>query len=296
METKNQIEKVAIRTSAMSILGNLVLAIAKAITGILGNSFALIADAIESGADVFASLAVWFGLRYSARPPDENHPYGHGRVEVLITFVVVGMLFISATVIVVQGINNLRSPQEMPESFTLWVLGAIIIIKELFYRYEHKKSIETHSSSLRADAWHHRSDAISSLTAFAGISLALLLGEGYEKADDIAAIVGSFVIYYNAYLIFRPALGEFMDEDIHAGIEKSVRKSAASVVGVKGTEKCMVRKMGMRYLVDLHLEVDGDISVSEGHIIAGKVKRAIIDAYPHISNVLIHVEPAEASD
>jgi cation diffusion facilitator family transporter len=294
MSSGNQLEKVAIRTSALSMIGNLVLAIGKAITGILGNSFALIADAIESGADVFASMAVWFGLRYSSKPPDANHPYGHGRVEVLITFIVVGMLFISATVIVVQGINNLRSPQEMPEPFTLWVLGAIIIFKELFYRFEHKKSIETHSSSLRADAWHHRSDAISSLTAFAGISIALVLGEGYEKADDIAAIVGSLVIYFNAYLIFRPALGEFMDEDLHAGIEKSVRAAASTVPGVKGTEKCLVRKMGMRYLVDLHLEVDGHISVSEGHNIAGKVKSAIISAYPHISNVLIHVEPAEA--
>lgn len=283
--------KKAIRTAFLSLISNLVLALIKGLTGYFGNSFALIADAIESTTDVFSSMLVMLGLKYSTRPADENHPYGHGKIEPLITFVVVGFLLVSATVIVVESIRNIKTPHESPENYTLLVLGIIIVIKEIFYRVVNKKGKEVHSTSLRADAWHHRSDAITSLVAFVGICIALILGEGYENADDWAALVAAVFIAFNAYLIFRPALGEIMDEHLHDSLIEKVRKLAIEVEGVMETEKCFVRKSGMTFHIDLHIIVDGDISVRQGHAIAHKLKDKIQEEMPEIADVLIHVEP-----
>lgn len=271
--------------------GNAVLAIAKAVAGVLGNSFALIADAIESTTDVLSSMLVWIGLRYATRPADHNHPYGHGKAEPLITFIVVGFLVVSASVIAHESIQHIRTPHEAPKPFTLIVLGVIILIKELFYRFVAKKSNQTKSSSLKADAWHHRSDAITSFMAFLGISLALILGEGYEDADDWAALLASAFILYNAYLIFRPALGEIMDEHIHPEMIHQIRQLSLEVSGVMGTEKCFVRKTGMTYHVDLHMLVAGEISVREGHEIAHRLKDKLQKDIPEIADILIHVEP-----
>ncbi len=281
----------AIKTSYLSIAGNLLLAIIKALTGIFGNSYALIADAIESTTDVFSSTLVLLGLKYSSKPPDENHPYGHGKAEPLITFLVVGFLVVSATVIAFESVKHIRTPHQTPEPFTLIVLAVIIIIKEYFYRVVSKKSKETKSSSLKADAWHHRSDAITSLMAFIGISIAIVMGEGYENADDWAALFAAGFILYNAYLILRPALGEVMDEHMYDDMISDIRKISEAVPGVVETEKCYVRKTGMTFLVDLHIAVDAEISVKEGHEIAHLVKSQILETLPEIVDVLIHVEP-----
>lgn len=281
----------AINTIYLSIIGNALLAIAKGITGIFGNSYALIADAIESTTDVFSSILVLFGLKYATKPADDNHPYGHGRAEPLITFAVVGFLVFSATIIAYESIQNLQSPQVAPEKFTLIVLAIIVIIKELFYRMVAKKSNETKSSSLKADAWHHRSDAITSLMAFIGISIAIFMGKGYEKADDWAALFASGFIIYNAYLIFRPALGEIMDEHLYDDFVSEIRKISMNVEGVMDTEKCLVRKTGISFHVDLHLIVNGAISVSDGHEIAHRLKDELRKNLPEIEDVLIHIEP-----
>ncbi|MEX0608956.1 MAG: cation diffusion facilitator family transporter [Balneolaceae bacterium] len=281
----------AIRTAFLSILGNALLAIVKGVTGILGNSFALIADAIESTTDVFSSVLVLFGLKYATKPPDENHPYGHGKAEPLITFAIVGFLVISATIIAYRAIQNIQSPQEAPESYTLLVLGIIIVVKEFFYRFVSKRSDEINSSSLKADAWHHRSDAITSLAAFVGISIAIYFGEGFEKAEDWAALAASIFILYNAYLIFRPALGEIMDEHVYHELIAEIREISKNVDGVVGTEKCIVRKTGMVFHVDLHLIVSGEISVKKAHEIAHLLKDEIQKHLPEIADILIHVEP-----
>ncbi len=281
----------AIKTSYLSIAGNTLLAIIKAITGFFGNSYALIADAIESTTDVFSSILVLLGLRYASKPADENHPYGHGKAEPLVTFMVVGFLVASATLIAVESIENIQTPHEVPEPYTLIVLALIIIIKEIFYRFVSKKSDETESSALKADAWHHRSDAITSLMAFIGISIALVMGKGYENADDWAALLASGFILYNAYLILRPALGEVMDEHRYDEIELKIREIAHHNPGVVETEKCYIRKTGMTYHVDLHIAVDSEISVKAGHDIAHKVKDDILNEIPQIADVLIHVEP-----
>lgn len=281
----------AIKASYLSIIGNALLAIAKGITGIFGNSYALIADAIESTTDVFSSLLVLIGLKYSSKPPDENHPYGHGRAEPLITFAVVGFLIVSATVIAYESIQHIQTPHKIPEPYTLIVLAVIIIIKEAFYRFVSRKSDETKSSALKADAWHHRSDAITSLMAFIGISIALFMGKGYETADDWAALFASGFILYNAYLILRPALGEVMDEHMYDDMVEDIRKIAEEVPGVVETEKCFVRKTGMTFLIDLHIAVDAEISVKQGHDIAHQVKNDLLTELPEIADVLIHVEP-----
>lgn len=288
-------EEKAIRATYFSIVGNTCLAIIKGFAGFFGNSYALIADAIESTTDIFASFLVLFGIKYSNRPADKNHPYGHGRAEPLITFLVVGFLITSATIIAYESIINIRTPHELPKSWTLFVLGAIIIWKEYSFRLVMKRSVETKSSSLRADAWHHRSDAITSVAAFIGISIALILGKGYESADDWAALFASGFILYNSYLIFRPALGEIMDEHLNDDLIEEIRKVSYQVEGIIDTEKCFIRKAGMKYHVDLHAIVDANISVKEGHELAHNLKDVLRKEIPELGHVLIHVEPDKYS-
>ncbi|SMC50970.1 cation diffusion facilitator family transporter [Moheibacter sediminis] len=283
--------KTAIRTSVFSIIGNLFFVLIKGAAGILGNSYALIADAIESTADVFSSILVLIGLKYSTKPADENHPYGHGRFETLTTFAVIGFLVVSATIIAYESIQNIKTPHEGPKTFTLFVLGGIIIFKELSYQYVIRKSRETHSSSLKADAWHHRSDAITSVMAFIGIAIAIFMGDGFEAADDWAALIASGIIIFNAYKIFRPVLREISDEQIYDDLIIQIREIAVTVSGVVDTEKCHVRKMGMTYYVDLHMIVDGNISVIEGHKIAHDLKDEIQKQIPQVADVLVHTEP-----
>lgn len=280
------------RAAALSLITNFLLAIAKGLGGILGHSDALIADAIESCADIFSSFLVLFGLQYAHKPADEDHPYGHGKAEPLITFAVVGFLLISATIIAVESIRHLNEPQQQPEFFTLYILGAIIVIKELSYRYVYHKGVLTNSSSLKADAWHHRSDALSSLIAFLGISCTYLFGQGFEKADDWAALIAALFIVYNAYRIFRPALGEIMDEHTHHELIDEIRKASKEVPGVIDIEKCWARKNGMTYVVDLHLEMNGALTVTEGHGISHDLKDHLMEKFPYITEVLIHIEPA----
>ena len=292
MSAVNQAKK----ATWMSILGNALLALIKGLSGIFGNSYALIADAIESTADIFSSILVLFGIHYSTRPPDRNHPYGHGRAEPLITFVVVGFLVASAVVIAFESIENIQQPHALPKPFTLWVLAGIIISKELFFRFVRRKSQETNSSSLKADAWHHRSDAITSLAAFIGISVALIMGPGYESADDWAALLASLVILYNAFLIFRPALGEIMDKQVYGELVTRIRDFSVQVPGVLGTEKCHIRKSGMKFHVDLHVIVNGHMTVLEGHAIAHRLKDHLLMELPVLADVLIHIEPAGADE
>lgn len=285
-------EQTAIRATYFSIFSNAAMSVIKWVTGYFGNSYAMIADAIESTTDIFSSLLVLIGIKYSSLPADKNHPYGHGKVEPLITFLVVGFLITSATVIAYKSIINIRTPHELPKPYTLFVLGAIIVWKEISFRIVMHKSKKTNSSSLRADAWHHRSDAITSIAAFCGISIALFFGKGYESADDWAALVASGFILYNSYLIFRPALGEIMDEHLYDDLIISIRKISIQVHGIEGTEKCFIRKAGMKYYVDLHAIVDANLTVKEGHEIAHRLKETLVLQLPELGNVLIHIEPS----
>lgn len=281
----------AVRTTYFSIASSLCLALIKWFAGFFGNSFALIADAIESTTDIFSSILVLLGIKYSKRPADETHPYGHGRIEPLVTFIVVIFLVISATVIAYKSIINLQTPHDPPEQWTLLVLLVIILWKEGSYQFVMRKSRLLNSSSLRADAWHHRSDAITSVAAFIGIAISVWLGEGYERADDWAALFAAGFIVYNCYRIFRPALGEIMDENLFEEIVELVKVRSLEVNGVLATEKCFVRKIGMDYLVDLHAVVDPQLTVKEGHDIAHALKDHLIEKIDGVGNVFIHIEP-----
>ncbi len=289
-------EQTAIKTTYFSIVSSTVLAIIKGLSGYFGNSYALIADAIESATDIFSSLLVLLGLKYANRSADKNHPYGHGRIEPLITFLVVGFLIASAIVIAYQSIQNIKTPHELPKAWTLIILGVIIIWKEISFRLVIKKSKETNSSSLKADAWHHRSDAITSVAAFIGISIALFFGKGFETADDWAALFASGFILYNSYLIFRPALGEIMDEHFYDDLIENIRTISLTVDGIIATEKCFIRKAGMKYHVDLHAIVDANITVKQGHTFSHQLKDTLRSEIPQLGNILIHIEPSDEKD
>lgn len=284
-------EKTAIRTVYFSIIGNILVSAVKWLGGYFGNSYALIADAIESTTDIFSSLLVLFGLKYANKPADKNHPYGHGRAEPLVTFIVVAFLVTSATIIAYESIENIHVPHELPKPYTLIILGVIIIWKEISYRIVAKKSKQIGSSSLKADAWHHRSDAITSIAAFIGISIARIMGKGYEAADDWAALFASGFIFYNSYLIFRPALGEIMDEHFYDNLVERIRTVSIMVNGVVATEKCFIRKAGMKYHVDLHATVRAEITVKAGHEIAHHLSDKLKMEIPELGHVLIHIEP-----
>lgn len=291
--THNENEKIAVKATYFSIAGNALLAVVKWLAGYFGNSYAMIADAIESTTDIFSSLLVLIGIKYTSRPADKNHPYGHGRLEPLITFIVVTFLVTSATVIAYESIQNIGTPHESPKLFTLFVLAPLIIWKEVSFQIVMRRAKQANSSSLRADAWHHRSDAITSVAAFVGIGIALIGGKGYETADDWAALFASGFILYNSYKIFRPALGEIMDEHVYDELETEIRKVALTVEGVEATEKCFIRKAGMVYHVDLHAKVNAEISVKAGHDIAHHLKDTLRSTITELGHVLIHIEPYE---
>lgn len=281
----------AIRTTLLGIAVSVVLIFIKGISGYLGHSYALIADATESGADILSSGLLWIGLRIALKKPDEEHPYGHGKAEPLAAIAVSLFLFGAAIWIGYHAIGFIRTPHTMPKSFTLWVLLLVIAIKEIMFRYVFAIGKRINSQAVKADAYHHRSDAITSIAAFVGISIALIGGKGYEGADDWAALVASAFIFYNAVIILRPALAEIMDAAPSNEIVEKVKQMAAEVPQVKGIEKCYVRKMGFDYFVDIHIEVDGAQSVTEGHRISHLVKDAILDSNLRVINVLVHVEP-----
>lgn len=280
-----------IRTAVIGIFVNAVLALTKGVAGFFGNSYALIADAIESASDVVSSIIVVGGLRIAVKPRDQNHPYGHGKAEPIAAMIVALMLFGAAITIIVQSIHEIITPHHPPAPFTLAVLIIVVITKESLFRFVFRVAENIHSTAVRTDAWHHRSDAITSAAAFFGISIALIGGAGYESADDWAALFASMIIIYNAARLFRPALDEVMDAAPSFDVDQNIRTAALAVDGVIALEKCYVRKMGLEYFVDLHVVVNGAISVREGHLIGHNVKDAVCRMNPAIADVLIHIEP-----
>jgi len=291
-ELSSEASRKGIRTTIIGIVVSIFLAIIKIVTGILGNSYALIADGIESTTDVFTSIVVVTGLRIAQMPPDEKHPYGHGKAEPFAGLVVSLALLIAAVLIIVQSIREIITPHHAPASFTLIVLLIVVITKEILFRSILKVGDQYGSVALTNDAWHHRSDAITSAAAFVGISIALIGGEGYESADDFAALLASMIIIYNAFRLMKPALDEIMDATPTQLLKDEIMKVSNSVDGVIASEKCLVRKMGFDYFVDIHIIVDGNLSVYDGHEISHKVKDKLSETFSQINNVLVHVEPA----
>jgi cation diffusion facilitator family transporter len=279
------------KTSIIGIIANFFLGIIKGLAGYIGNSYALVADAIESLSDVAGSFIVWSGLKISTKAPDSDHPYGHGKAEPIASLLVSISLFVAAVIIVVQSIRHILIPHELPEKFTLWILILVILIKELLFKKVFQTGIEIESTAVKSDAWHHRADAITSFGTLIGISIALLGGKGYESADDWAAILTSVFILYNAVRIGKPALSEIMDVAPPQELVDKIKNLALNTPGVKAIDKCYVRKMGFDYYVDIHVVVSGDISVTEGHRISHDVKENLLNSPIRIQGAIIHIEP-----
>jgi cation diffusion facilitator family transporter len=269
---------------------NAALCAAKIGAGIIGHSYALIADGVESLLDIVSSLLIWGGLKVAARPPDASHPYGHGKAEPVAAILGSVMILGAGVGLAVESVHAISVPPPAPSPYTLAVLVVVVIVKEFHSRRVRKVARETHSMAMEADALHHRTDAITSAAALVGITVAL---RGYPAADSWAALFACAIIGYNGLLIFWPSLSDLMDTAPPENIQERVRTASLTVKGVAETEQCRVRKMGLEYYVDLHVKVDGEITVTEGHGIAHLVKDAVREAVPEVADVLVHIEPAK---
>jgi cation diffusion facilitator family transporter len=281
------------RVVLLGLVVNVVLASAKIVAGLVGHAYVLIADGIESALDVGGSIVIWGGLTVAARPPDKTHPYGHGKAEPIAAIVVALGVLAAALVIAVQSVREIFLPHHGPAPWTLAVLIVAVIVKEVLFRYVIRFGQKVESTAVKTDAWHHRIDAMTSTAAFIGISVALIGGKAWQSADDWAALVACVLIGWNGYRLALPAFFEIMDTAPHGKFIRSIREVARSVPGVVEVEKCRARKMGLDFYVDLHVGVDGNMSVHEGHEIAHRVKRAIQQSDSRVADVLVHIEPAQ---
>lgn len=284
-----------IRAAQWGVLVNAALAVAKLLAGVIGNSYALVADAVESGTDIFSSLIVMSGLRIARRDPTEEFPFGYGRAETLATAVVALMLIGAAVGIAIEAVREIVTPHHLPEPWTLAVLAAVVLVKWLISRRVLAVGTEIGSMAVKSDAWHHLSDAITSTAAFIGISIALWGGPGWEPADDWAALVAVIVIAYNGYAILRPALRDLMDATPDGEIVAQIRRLAEQVPNVLAVEKLLVRRSGMVYHVAIHVQAAPLMPLSEAHALGGHVKAAIRQAIPQVEGVLVHMEPFAGS-
>jgi len=285
--------QIGARLALIGLVVNIAFAIIKILGGVFGNAYALIADGMESALDVAGSIVIWGGLRFAARPPDATHPYGHGKAEPLTAIFVACVVLLAAIGIAIESARTIFLPHDKPAGITLLILLSVVVVKESLFRYVLRFGRSVESIAIEADAWRHRADVLSSIAAFIGISIALIGGEAWRSADNWAAIFVCFVIGGVGLRLLRPALYEILDTAPRGEIVARVRDAAASVKGFVRIDKSLVRKMGLSFYVDLHVEVDGDISVRQGHHIAHEVKRAIQATDERIADVLVHIEPAK---
>lgn len=281
-----------VKATLLGIFVNLGLALIKCSAGLLGDSFALVGDGLESIMDVLSGLIVYFGLKIAAKPANAQYPYGRGKAEPIAAAVVSLSLTAAAFAIIYGGIREITAPH-MPARYTLVVLASVLVVKELMYRHVSSVADSIGSTAVKSDAWRHRSDALTSGFALVGISIALLGGPGWEAADGWAAIAAALIVLYNAWKQLRPAVLELADIAPHPTLEAEVRAVAARVPGVIGLDKCLVRKMGFSFYVDLHVVVEGEMTVRDGHLLSHKVEDEVRRMLPQVAEVLVHVEPEE---
>ena len=297
MAAQNDVSRKILQTGArVALLGlviNIAFATIKIVAGVVGHAYVLIADGIESALDIAGSIVIWGGLTVAARPPDQTHPYGHGKAEPIAAIMVALGVLVAAIGLAIESVREILTPHHGPAPFTLAILVVVIVVKEILFRYVNRIGNEFESTAVQTDAWHHRSDALTSAAAFIGISVALIGGERWRSADDWAALFACAVIGANGIRLLVPAFHEIMDTAPRAKIIKAICGVASSVPGVVELEKCRARKMGLDFYVDLHARVDGKISVAEGHEIAHRVKAAIQQSNPRVADVLVHIEPAQ---
>jgi cation diffusion facilitator family transporter len=280
-----------IRASLAAVLVSLALGAIKIITGVVGHSYALVADGIESMLDVASGLVVAGSLKIASQPPDEEYPFGYGKVEPAAALIIAAGLFAAAIVIAIQSVREILTPHHAPAPFTLVILVVVVVTKELLFRYLFRAGETIDSHALRTDAWHHRSDSLTSLAAFVGISIALAGGEGYEPADDWAALFAAAVIAFNGVRLLTTAWREMMDAALPERVVDDIREISRHVDGVAGIDMCRVRKSGLGLWVDIHVEVHGDMTVRDGHEIAHRVKDALLASKHNVMDAVVHIEP-----
>lgn len=282
-----------VRATQVAMLVNAGLASVKLVAGLVGHSYALVADAVESTADILSSTIVWSGLRIAARDPDAQYPFGYGKAEPLASAVVALMLVGAAVAIAIEAIAEIRTPHHAPAWWTLLVLVLVMLVKAGLARWVRTEGQAIGSSAVQADASHHLSDAITSAAAFVGITVALVGGPGWEAADDWAALVASGVILVTGVRLLRPALFDLMDRSAEPAVVQAIEQAAHAVPGVLATEKLAVRRTGLTCRVTIHVQSDPGMSLHDAHVLSGKVKGAIRAAVPSVQSVLVHMEPYE---
>lgn len=285
-----------IRTIQAGLIANAGLAVVKLVAGIVGHAYALVADAVESFADVGSSLIVWGGLAVAAQPADDDHPYGHGKAEAIAGAVVALMLIGAALALGIQSVRQIREPHTLPAPWTLAVLVTVMLVKWLLARRVRKAGDELRSTAVRADAWHHLSDAVTSAAAFIGISLAIIghrvTGSiAWAAADDWAALLAAMIIAYNGVVLLRPAVHDLMDRMADDDVVDAIRATARGVPEVKDVEKLFVRKSGFAYRVTAHIQADAGMSLEDAHLLGHRVQEAIMAEVPEVQHVLVHMEP-----
>lgn len=290
---QNRLQR-SLRATFLGLAANITLTVVKFAAGLLGHSQALIADAVESLADIFSSIIVWRGLVVAETPPDEDHPYGHGKAEPLAAAIVSGMLLLAAGLIAFHSLQGIIEPRAAASGWTLIVLVVVIVVKEMLFRFVLHEAAQVESSAVTTDAWHHRSDAITSAAAFIGITISLVGGKGYEVADNWAAIAAACVIGFNGWRLLRPAFNELMDRAPDQELTDRIRTIAKTIPGVDDIDKCFVRKMGYHFFVDIHVMVDAQMTVERSHGIGHQVKNQIRQEITNVSDVLVHIEPVRS--
>jgi cation diffusion facilitator family transporter len=282
------------RAARLGMLVNVMLTAIKLVAGVIGHSYALVADAAESAFDLFGSLAVWTGVRIADRDATEEYPFGFGKAEALAGASVALLLLIASVGIAVASIHEIRIPHHAPAIWTLAVLAAVIVIKQVMATRVRRIAVAEGSTALAADAQHHTSDALTSLAAFVGISIALIGGAGWESADDWAALLAAGIIAWNGINLLRTAVADLMDRVAAPDVVAAIRSAACAVDDVRAVEKLVVRRAGRGYWVDIHVHADAEISLDAAHVVSGKVKGAIRAATPQVLGVLVHMEPHPA--
>ncbi len=294
MTNRNSISQIYSEVTRAALLGlvvNLLLGTVKLIGGIIGNSFALIADAVNSIGDVVTTVVVLFALRVAQRPPDAEHPYGHTRAEGIAASNVALLIIVSALIIGWEAIQRFSVQHNIPPAWTLWIAGANIVIKEGLYRYKVKIGRRTGSAAIIANAWDHRSDALCSLAVLIGLAMIRIGGPAFVWADEVASLVVVAAIIWSGAHLFRSSASELMDVQADPEFVDRIRGVAKSVSGVEDVETLWVRKSGLEFFADIHIEVDQHLSVAEGHRIGHEVKDQLLTAFPNLRDVLVHLEP-----
>ena len=283
------------RAMRLSLAVGFLMLVLKVGAYVLTGSASILGDAAESVVHVAAVMFAAFSLGLLKKPADDDHPYGHGKAEPLASAMVATLLLLAAVWIAAHSVREIFRPHAAPAPWTLAVLVLVVLVKETLFRFVLREGVSVESSAVQGDAWHHRSDAITSLFAGIGIAFALVGGPDYAAADDVAALLASGVIAWNGWRLLRGAFGELMDTAPDFALVAEIRGLAAGVPQVRGIEKCFIRKMGWHLYVDMHVEVDPQMSVEQAHRVAHTVKDTIRVRLPKVRDVLVHIEPTRSA-